>query len=204
MQRIFLLACLIILGASYTRAQSTKQESTFRRYFIGSSMMMLGNFSSSNTPDFVQLNFGFRITPKNVISIEAITWKYSRPLGIPYGKSFDAPEEKFPGYIREYGIALAYQRFLWKGAYVGIHAYNASQKFVDENNNKMKNGYQLFMTYRLGYHISFFKNRIFVEPSIAITHRLMHTEMPDSFAKQDEKWSKFFFGEPGLHFGVNF
>jgi hypothetical protein len=45
-------------------------------YFIGSSFFMLGNFipDDPNPPDFVQLNFGYRITPKDVISIEAKTW----------------------------------------------------------------------------------------------------------------------------------
>jgi hypothetical protein len=166
--------------------------------------MMLGNLSFSNTPDFYQLNIGYRITAKDTVSIEAITWKYAWPLGIPYGKSFEAPEEKFPGYIREFGIGLAYQHFWWKGLYMGIHVLNAAQKFMDGDSRKIKNGYQLFMTCRLGYQLKFFRDRFFIEPSIAITHRPVHTKMPESFAKLDDKWSKFFFGEPGLHFGFNF
>ena len=75
---------------------------------------------------------------------------------------------------------------------------------MDEDNQNIKNGYQLFMTYRLGYNMSFFKNRFFIEPSICITHRPFHTKMPEDFAQLDDKWSKFFFGEPGLHFGFNF
>jgi hypothetical protein len=43
-----------------------------------------------------------------------------------------------------------------------------------------------------------------IEPSIAITHRPYHTEMPESFKLLDDKYSKYIFGEPGLHFGVNF
>lgn len=53
--------------------------------------------------------------------MEFKTWKYAWSLGIPYGKSFESPDEKFPGYICEYGFALAYQRFLWKGHYAGVH-----------------------------------------------------------------------------------
>ena len=49
---------------------------------------------------------------------------------------FQAPAEKFPGYIREYGVALAYQRFLWKGVYTAIHVFNAKQTFVDNNGKK--------------------------------------------------------------------
>jgi hypothetical protein len=165
---------------------------------------MLGNLDNHNSPGFVQLNLGYRITPKDVVSIEAKTWKYAWSLGIPFGNSFEAPEEKFPGYIREYGIALAYQHFWWKGLYIAIHIMNAKQTFVDVNNNKIKNGYQMFNTYRLGYQLRFFKNRFFIEPSIAITHRPIHSKMPESFAKLDDKWPNYFLGEPGLHFGYNF
>ena len=203
-RKIIMLCILTMQVTNYATGQATKKGSTDKRCFIGSTFLMLGNLSTTNKPDFLQLNFGYRITPKDVVSIEANTWKYGWPLGIPYGKSFEAPEEKFPGYIREYGVAIAYQRFLWKGVYVAAHAMNASQKFMDDNNNKIKNGYQLFMTYRLGYHISFCKDRFFIEPSIAVTHRPIHNTMPESFAKLDNKWSKFFIGEPGLHFGYNF
>ena len=52
---------------------------------------------------------------------------------------------------------------------------------------------------RLGYGII-----IFIEPPLAITHRPYQTEMSEPFKQFDDKWSKFFYGEPGLHFGFNF
>jgi hypothetical protein len=165
---------------------------------------MLGNLDSKNRPDFVQLNFGYRITGRDVISLELKTWKYGWPLGIAYGKSYESPKEKFPGYIHEYGFALAYQRFWWKGLYTGVHVMNAWQSFVDDTNKKIDNGFQIFNTYRVGYHFKLFKDRFFIQPSIAVTHRPYHTRMPDSFKQIDDRWSKFFFGEPGLHFGFNF
>ena len=203
-RKIVLLLVVAVITANSVLGQSAKQDATFRKFFVGSTFMMLGNFSTTDKPDFVQLNFGYRITPKDVVSVEAITWQYAWSLGIPFGKSFDAPEEKFPGAIREFGIGFAYQRFWWKGAYAAVHALNAAQRFTDNDKRKISNGYQLFMTYRLGYQLKFFKERFFIEPSIAITHRPFHTKMPESFAELDNKWSKFFFGEPGLHFGFNF
>ncbi|HUX53989.1 MAG TPA: hypothetical protein VMV56_06225 [Williamwhitmania sp.] len=203
-RKIVLCYCVIVMTAVSVFGQQAQQDSTFKRFFVGSTFFMLGNLDKRNSPDFVQLNLGYRITPKDVISIEAKTWKYAWPLGIPYGDSYEASEEKFPGYIREYGIALAYQRFWWKGLYTAIHIMNARQTFVDDANNKIKNGYQMFNTYRLGYQFKFFKNRFFIEPSIAITQRLIHTTMPESFAKLDDKWPKYFIGEPGFHFGYNF
>lgn len=199
-----LVLVLFLTNIFQLKAQYAKQDTTYRKCFIGSTLFMLGNFNSKNRPDFVQLNLGYRITGNDVVSLELKTWKYAWSLGIPFGKSFEAPEEKFPGYIREYGLALVYQRFWWKGLYTGIHVMNARQSFVDNDGNKIDKGFQVFNTYRVGYHFKILKDRFFIEPSIAVTNRLYHTRMPDSFKQLDDKWSKFFFGEPGLHFGFNF
>ena len=78
---------------------------------------MVGNLLPDEKPHFVQLNLGYRLTGRDVLSVELKTWRYHKSLGIPYGDSFDVPEEKFPGHVRERGFALAYQRFAWKGLY---------------------------------------------------------------------------------------
>ncbi len=195
---------LMCLFSIQMKAQYEKNDTTFKECFIGSSLFILGNLVPANRPDFVQLNLGYRITGKDVVSLELKTWKYAWPLGIPYGESFEAPEEEFPGFIREYGFAFAYQRYWWKGLYTAVHVMSAWQSFYNEEGNKFDNGYQIFNTYRLGYHIKLFKDRMFVEPSIAITHRPYHTEMPDSFKEKDDRWPNYFIGEPGLHFGYNF
>ena len=195
---------LFLVNSVQLKAQYAKEDTTYKRCFVGSTFFMLGNLFPKNRPDFIQLNLGYRLTAKDAISLELKTWKYAWSLGIPYGKSFEAPEEKFPGYIREYGFAIAYQRFWWKGLYTGIHVMNAWQTFVDEDRNKIDNGFQIFNTYRLGYHFKLFKDRFFIEPSLGVTHRLYHTQMPAGFKELDDKRSKFFFGEAGLHFGFNF
>ena len=195
---------LLLVNSFQLKAQYEKEDTTYKKCFIGSTLFMLGNLDSKNSPDFVQLNIGYRLTGKDVLSLEFKTWKYAWSLGIPYGKSFEAPEEKFPGYIREKGFALAYQRFLWKGLYTGVHVMSAWQTFVDNDGKKIDKGFQIFNTYRVGYHIKLFNDRFFIEPSIAITHRPYFTKMPDSFKQLDDKYSRFFFGEPGLHFGFNF
>lgn len=196
---------LVLASSLQMNAQYAKQDSTYRRYFIGSTLFVLANFvPDNNPPDFVQLNLGYRITGKDIISLELKTWKYSWPIGIPYGKSFEAEGEGFPGYVRDVGFSIGYQRFLWKGLYAGVNIMNAWQLFINEDRKKIGNGFQIFNQYRVGYHIKLFKDRFFIQPSIAITHRPYHTKMPDSFKQVDDKWPKFFFGEPGLHFGYNF
>lgn len=207
MQKKKIILFIALLGAFSLnlQAQYAKTDSTYKRWFVGSSMFLLGNFEPVNPPNFVQLNLGYRITGKDVISLELITWKYAWPLGMNpfYNKSYGKPEEKFPGYIREYGIALAYQRFFWKGLYAALHVMPTLQTFMDENGNKVDNGFQIFNTNRVGYHIKLFKDRFFIEPSIGIAYRPYHTKMPDSFKQKDDKWPKFT-PEPGLHIGFNF
>ena len=145
------------------------------------------------------------MTGRDVISIELITWKHAWPLGInPFlNNSYGKPEEKFPGYIREYGIGLAYQRFLWKGLYVAVHAMPMVQTFKNESGGKVGNGFIIFNTNRIGYHIKLVKDRCFLQPSLGIAGRAYHTEMPDGFKQKDDKWPKYT-PEPGLHFGYNF
>ncbi len=193
-----------ILIASNPLQAQYQEDSTYKKCFIGSTFFVLGNLAQVNRPDFAQINFGYRLTGKDVISLEFKTWKYAWSLGIPYGKSFESPDEKFPGYIREFGAALVYQRFLWKGLYAGVHVMNARQNFVDSNEVRIGQGFQIFNTYRLGYHFKIFNDRFFIEPSLAVTHRVYHTKMPASFKVLDDQWGKFFFAEPGLHFGFNF
>lgn len=139
---------------------------------------MLGNFDKVNNPEFVQINLGYRITPKNVVSFEFKRSIYSWPLGIPWGSSFDKPGLNYPGHARILAPTLAYQHFCWKGVYTSVHALNAFEKYKDSSNAKIGNGYTLYLTYRLGYQIKFFKNRFFFEPSIGYTHWPVRTNIP--------------------------
>lgn len=199
-----LVITLILTSALQLQAQYLTSDINYKKYFIGGTAFMLMNLDSNERPDFYQVNLGYRITDKDVISLELKTWRYYQPLGLPFGKNFNSPEENFPGSIRELGFALAYQHFWWKGLYTGVHVMSAWQSFLDEDAVKFDSGFQIFNTYRLGYHVRVLKGKFFIEPSLAITHRPYHTEMPESFKRQDDKYSKFFFGEAGLHFGLNF
>lgn len=196
----------VLASSLQVNAQYDKQDSTYKRWFVGSSLfVLLGNLDTKNPPNFAQLNIGYRLTAKDVITVEPKTWKYAWPNGIHpfFSDSYKKPEEQFPGYVREVGVSLAYQRFLYKGLYAELNVMPTWQKFVDNDGHKIDNGFQVFNTYRIGYHIKLFKDRFFIQPSIAITHRAYHTKLPDGFKQLDDKWSKFIFGEPGFHFGFN-
>jgi hypothetical protein len=175
--------------------------------FIGTSLFVLfGNLDTENPPNFFQLNLGYRLTGRDVITIAPKTWRYAWPNGIhPFlNEAYKKPEEKFPGYVREYGVTFSYTRFLKKGLFAQLDVMPTWQIFVNDNGNKIDDGFQIFNSYRVGYHIKLFKDRFFFQPSLCMTHRAYHTELPDGFKQLDDKWSKFIFPEPGLNVGFNF
>ncbi len=206
LKKILLFALtLLVISTPQIKAQYSNTDSTYKRWFVGSTLFLVGNLDQVNPPGFAQLNLGYRITGKDVISVELITWKHAWPLGINpfYNDKYGAPEEKYPGYIREYGIGLAYQRYFWKGFYAAVHATPMWQTFRNNNGDKVGKGFIIFNTYRIGYHFKLFNDRLFIEPSLGIAGRPYFTEMPTGFKEKDDKWPKWT-PEPGLHFGFNF
>lgn len=204
-KKVILSFILFSMTLSSTYAQDA-EDSTYKKFIIGSTFLMLGNFipNDPNRPDFIQLNVGYRITPKDVVFLEFKTSKFNWPLGMPWEKLFDRERENFPGYVRQKVVGLAYNRFWWKGLYTGVHAMNAFQTYRNEDKTKITNGYTLFMTYRLGYQVKLFKNRFFIEPSVGLTNWPVKTNTPESFKLEESKWPNYFGWEPGLHFGINF
>ena len=200
-----IVACLLATSFLFGQQDEAKWDfwnSYYKRY-VGTTAFMLGNLFP-DPPSLFQLNAGYWITDKDVVSLEAITWKYHAPLGIPYGSSFGEEGYDYPGSIREYGVGVVYQRFLWKGLYTSLQVLPLRRVYLDKSDKTIQKGFQLFSTLRLGYHVPLFKNRFFIEPSIAATFWPVSTNRPAGFKAQDDKWNKYFLGEPGLHLGYKF
>lgn len=205
MKRALFALILLLATPLSVRAQYTSQDSTYKKHFVGSTLFMLANLlPDNNPPKMAYLNVGYRVTGRDVISLELKTWKYGWPIGIPFGKSYEAEGEGFPGAIREYGVSLNYQRFLRKGLFAQVDVMPAWQTFENENGSKVDDGFQIFNTYSVGYHVKLFNDKFFVQPSVAITHRPYQSKMPDAFKQVDDRWPRWFYGQPGLHFGYNF
>ena len=204
---LFIGFVLMLTSILKLQAQYSKQDSTYKKYFVGSTFLMLGNFipNDPNAPDFAQLNLGYRITPKDVAFLEFKTSKFNWPLGMPWKEIIDEQRTQYnyPGYVRQYVIGLAYNLFWWKGLYTGVHAMSAFQKYIDEDNKKIGNGYTLYLNFHLGYQFKFFKNRFFFEPAIGCSYWPVRTNVPESFKAVEKKWPNYFI-QPGLNFGYNF
>ena len=198
MKKIISTTLAIAVFSTIAFCQTEKKDSTFRRHSVGSSLFLLGNFGSGDPVSFFQLNYGYRLTQKDNIIAEAITWTYYEPLGT-YGSS----EELYPGKVRAYGIGLGYQRFLWKNLFTTIEPTFFLQQFYDTNNKKIQKGFQLYLQFILGYRFEFFKKRLFVEPAFAIKYWPVNTNFPASFAEIESGAPKYKC-EPGLNFGFRF
>ena len=204
-KNLWLGLAFVLASNVQVNAQSTQQDSTYKKWYVGSSLFMLGNLipNDPNPPEYVQLNVGYRITPKDVVSVEFKRSIYSWPIGIPFGPSFDAPGLNYPGHARILAPTVGYQRFWWKGVYSSVYALNAFEKYLDEQKNKIGNGYTLYVNFHLGYQFKFFKNRFFFEPAFGCSYWPVRTNVPESFKAVEKKWPNYFI-QPGLHFGFNF
>ncbi len=207
MQKKILSFALTLIMAStlQVKAQNAKKDSSYKRWFVGSSFLMLGNLIPNDpaAPEYIQLNVGYRITPKDVVSFDFKRSIYTWPIGIPFGPSFNAPGLNYPGHARILAPTIGYQRFWWKGVFTSLHALNAFEKYLDKDNKKIGNGYTLYLNFHLGYQFKFFKNRFFFEPAIGCSYWPVRTNVPESFKAVEKKWTNYFI-QPGLNFGFNF
>jgi hypothetical protein len=194
---------LILANSLLVNAKNGERDSTYRRWYVGSSLLMLGNFAKVNNPEYIQLNVGYRLTPKDVVSFEFKRSVYAWPIGIPFGPKFEAPGLNYPGHARILAPTLGYQRFWWKGVYTSLHGLNAFEKYMDENKKKIGNGYTLYLNFHLGYQFKFFKNRFFFEPALGCSYWPIRTNVPEAFKLVEKDWPNYFI-QPGLHFGFNF
>lgn len=205
MKRIIVGLVFALLLCMPVSAEKSNAVSDKGKCFVGTSAFILMNLipNQENPPGYFQLNFGYWLTDKDVLSLEGITWKYNEPLGIPYGSSKNNPAEAYPGTVRDWGIGLAYQRFFWRGFYGAQHITPLFQKYEEPGKNDSK-GFMLFMATRIGYHFRIIKNRFFLEPSVACTYWPIRTSVPESFGVMDDRWPSYFLFEPGLHLGFKF
>ena len=167
------------------------------RHSIGASLFMVSNFFPESA-DYYLLFYGYRLSQKDRIFVEFNTWKYSEPLGT-YGHS----EEFYPGYVRAYGVGIGYQRFHWKGLFTSVSATPFIKQYYDMDNNKIQNGFQLYLQLIAGYRFEFFKKYFFLEPAYALKYWPVDTKFPADFAEIEEGAPKYIF-EPSLNFGFKF
>ena len=193
---------LLFTLSSQAKSQFSESNNTGNwKHSIGSSLFLLGNLDTKEPPLYFQLNYGYYLTPTDVLIAEAITWAYYHPLGIQF---WDDSDDEYPGKVRSFGIGFGYQRFYWKRLFSTVQATPFLQNYYDETDNKTQSGFMLWTQFRTGYRFELFNDRWFIEPSVVINYWPVNTNMPDSFKQVEDNWPNYFLFEPGLHFGFKF
>lgn len=148
MSRILLILVAVAAFAPALEAQHDP-DAPAGRYFVGSSAFVVANLVLAGRPDaphFYQINAGYWLTRRDAVSVEAITWRYHAPVGIPFGPSFGSHEERYPGYVKEIGLGVAYQRLLKGNFYSAVHVLPLVKQYFDEEDQRIQNGFRLFLT----------------------------------------------------------
>jgi hypothetical protein len=207
-----LLVCAMLTSMAFSQnmhkpaKDSLKDSVPAYKFSVSTTWLSFANFGkeATNTHHY-ELHFKYNITPKDKIGIKVATWKLFAPMGIPLWDPLLMKESEFyPGRLRESGIGVTYQRMLWKGLFATIEILPQLKTYLDENDKKIGNGFKLYTSYHLGYHISLFKDRMYIEPQIHCQYWPIDTNTPPGFKEKDDKWNNYFLFEPNLYIGVNF
>ena len=157
----------------------------------------------------VELHVKRNLDEKNIIGVKFATWRLFQPMGITWWDGvvdkIESGTEYYDGYLRETGIGISYQRMLWKGLFTSIEVLPQIQTYTDLDGNKIKNGFKLYNSYHLGYHVTIGKKkRFFIEPQVHINQWMFDNNSPAGFKEFDDKYGNVFWFEPNLYFGFKF
>lgn len=146
---------------------------------------------------------------KNIVGLKLATWRLFQPMGILWWDGLldkiETESEFYPGYVRETGIGITYQRMLWKGLFTTVEVLPQFKTYLDEDNKKLGNGFKLYNSLHVGYHFTIGKKkRFFLEPQVHSQFWVFDTNAPAAFKALDDKWRNYFLFEPNLYFGVKF
>jgi hypothetical protein len=196
--RLFPLLTSLLLS---TLARSTWAETApdTGRWSVGTSAWMLANVLP-DPPQFYYLEVDRTFTERDALVLEAATWTYRAPIGIPYGSSFGDAAEEYPGFVRSVGLAVGWRHHFYRGLNASVRSFHFLQLY-SENDRPRKTGYQLFLQTRLGWRWAARAPGFWIEPSVAFNWWPVEVGRPDSFRARDSRWPSYFLFEPWLNAG---
>lgn len=189
-----------------TKGEAAKDGVPARKFSVSTTWLSFANFGDEKTnTHHYELHFKYKLTEKDIIGIKVSTWKLFAPMGIPIVDAIKMEESTFfPGRLKESGIGVTYQRFLWKGLFVSAEILPLYKTYLDEEKNEIGNGFKLYTTWHMGYHIPLFKNRMFIEPQVHCNYWPVDTNTPQSFQAEESKWNNYVLFEPNIYIGFKF
>ena len=208
-----LMFCTLSAFAQSNLPMDTETKVT-HKYRVSIPMITVPQFFTKSWDDrkntrHIELHIKRNLDDKNIIGLKLATWRLFQPMGIVWWDGLldkiESESEFYPGHVRETGIGITYQRMLWKGLFATVEVLPQFQTYLDENENKVGDGFKLYNSYHLGYHIAFGKQkRFFIEPQVHCQHWMFDNNAPEGFRALDDKWRDYFLFEPNLYFGIKF
>ncbi|XCF07268.1 hypothetical protein ABI125_05285 [Tamlana crocina] len=208
---ICLTLCTLNIFAQ-SKLESTKKNDTgfkYRASFPAIILTNIGDGGKRTNTQHIELHIKRELDPKNIVGVKFATWRLFQPMGIQWWDGLldkiDSETEFYPGYLRETGVGVSYQRMLWKGLFASVEVLPLHKTYLDLNSKKIANGFKLYTSYHIGYHIAFGKKkRIFIEPQIHCQNWMFDTNTPEAFKQLDNRWKSHFLFEPNLYVGIKF
>lgn len=210
-----LMATLFTVSASAQMSAEKESKTTFdHKYRVSMPLIIVPQFFTKSWDDrtntqHIELHFKYELDAKNIIGVKFATWRLFQPMGILWWDGLldkvESGTEYYPGHLRETGLGVSYQRMLWKGLFTTAEVLPQLKTYVDLDNNKIGNGFKLYTSLHLGYHLAFGKKKqFFVEPQIHCQTWLIDTNTPADFKELDNRWKNYFLFEPNLYVGIKF
>jgi len=199
-------------GFAQNNKEPNNKNNSDPNYRISFPAIILGNIGKgderTNTQHY-ELHVKRELDAKNIVGVKLATWRLFQPMGIQWWDGLldkiDSESEFYPGYLREIGIGVSYQRMLWKGLFASVEVLPQYQTYLDLDNKKIANGFKLYNSFHLGYHFAFGKKkRFFIEPQVHSQFWVFDTNTPAEFKSIDNQWKSYFLFEPNLYIGFKF
>ncbi|TDQ19470.1 hypothetical protein DFQ04_1291 [Algoriphagus boseongensis] len=210
----FILMMVTMSAFAQGKLSQKNENAVAYKYRISTPGITVPQFFTKSWDDrtntqHIELHVKRNLDNKNIIGLKLATWRLFQPMGILWWDGLldkvESETEFYPGHVRETGIGISYQRMLWKGLFATVEVLPQYKTYLDEDNNKIGNGFKLYNSFHLGYHLAFGKSkRFFVEPQVHSQFWVFDTKTPDGFKQLDEKWRNYFLFEPNIYIGVKF
>lgn len=212
---VIIIATFCTLSASAQMSSKKETKTTFdHKYRLSLPVIILPQLATKSWDDrtntqHVELHFKYELDAKKIIGVKFATWRLFQPMGILWWDGLldkvESGTEYYPGHLRETGLGISYQRMLWKGLFTTAEVLPQLKTYVDLDKNKIGNGFKLYTSLHLGYHLAFGKKKqFFVEPQIHCQTWLIDTNTPSDFKELDNQWKNYFLFEPNLYVGIKF
>mgnify|MGYP003118751401 FL=1 len=189
--------------------QNNDSDLKYRVSFPAIILANIGDGGERTNTQHIELHVKRELDSKNIIGVKFATWRLFQPMGIQWWDGLldkiDSETEFYPGYLRETGIGISYQRMLWKGLFASVEVLPQYKTYLDLDNKKITNGFKLYTSYHVGYNFAFGKKKqFFIEPQFHCQNWMIDTNTPEEFKQLDNQWKSYFLFEPNLYIGMKF